>query len=705
MHTGLRILLLFTILAAVIAVPVASESVQVKFQGILLDRESRPGGGTISVEITDILEDPGHVLNIGESVNITYMTGLPPGAQQDFEIDPNATVGRFVEVFCTETNGTLTLRDGNYVRALTTYTITATGSDGGTIEPSGLVEVAAGANQTFTMTPDPKQLDCWGNGKLFVVWNVTVDGQVVGADPIASSKPVLYNFTDVQENHTIHAEFTYALINARPIAKFRADPTSGPAPLTVNFSQTLVSNNTGILWSFGDNTTSTEQNPVHSYTSPGVYDVTFTIFCDNLSFSDPPLPITVLPPPVPNGTLYIASFPTGATILINGTDYGRTDTFITVPSGIRNLTLTKPGYQPYTTNIKVPAGDLKVLPPITLTKGGPVPPGGTGTLYVASYPKGATILIDGTDRGRTDGFVRNVTAGVHHLTLTKNGYAEYSASITVPSQGVKVLAPITLTKGGSGVGGIEDIQAAIDAASEGDILVLNAGTYSANIVINKSLTILGAGPGLTILNGNTGTAPDKGGVINITRPFPHAPFSPNVTLIGMTITEGDANYGGGVFNDGGNLNLSQVSITNSSASLSGGGIYNEMGTVILNGSSFSDNTAKVGGGVMNDAGTFVMNAGSGVEDNVAQIGGGINNVNGVMIMADGSFVTGNTATYDGGGMALSFYSTVTMNGGSVSGNTAETGVGGGIYIDDTSIFHQYGGSISGNSPDEIFQET
>jgi hypothetical protein len=46
-----------------------------------------------------------------------------------------------------------------------------------------------------------------------------------------------------------------------------------------------------------------------------------------------------------------------------------------------------------------------------------------------------------------------------------------------------------------------------------------------------------------------------------------------------------------------------------------------------------------------------------------------------------------------------------MNGGSVSGNTAETGVGGGIYIDDTSMLHQYGGSISGNSPDDIFQET
>lgn len=184
-----------------------------------------------------------------------------------------------------------------------TYTIDATGSEGGTIDPSGVVEVTAGAARTFTMTPDPSQLDCWGSGKLYVVWNVTVDGQVVGADPLASSQPVLYNFTGVQENHTIHAEFTYALINARPIAQFTSNTTSGPIPLTVNFSQVLVSNNTGILWSFGDNTTSTEPNPVHTYTSPGVYDVSFTIFCNNSSYSDVPLEISVLEPPVANFTV------------------------------------------------------------------------------------------------------------------------------------------------------------------------------------------------------------------------------------------------------------------------------------------------------------------------------------------------------------------------------------------------------------------
>ena len=148
------------------------------------------------------------------------------------------------------------------------------------------------------------------------------------------------------------------------------------------------------------------------------------------------------------GTLYVASYPSGATILINGTDHGMTDKFVTdAPAGNQNLTLVKEGYQPYSTTVTVPAGGVKVLAPITLTKGGPSPVG-TGTLYVASYPSGATILINGTDHGMTDKFVTDAPAGNQNLTLVKEGYQQYSTTVTVPAGGVKVLAPITLAKEG-----------------------------------------------------------------------------------------------------------------------------------------------------------------------------------------------------------------------------------------------------------------
>jgi hypothetical protein len=68
-----------------------------------------------------------------------------------------------------------------------------------------------------------------------------------------------------------------------------------------------------------------------------------------------------------NGTLYVYSSPSNATILIDGVARGHTNTLvIDVMSGLRNLTLTKPGFKTKTIFVDVPAGDLKVLAPINL---------------------------------------------------------------------------------------------------------------------------------------------------------------------------------------------------------------------------------------------------------------------------------------------------------------------------------------------------
>jgi predicted outer membrane repeat protein len=404
------------------------------------------------------------------------------------------------------------------------------------------------------------------------------------------------------------------------------------------------------------------------------------------------------------GTLYVASYPMGATILINGTDYGTTNKYVTsVPAGNQNLILTKEGYQPYTTVVDVSAGGVKVLAPITLTKSGDggVPPAGTGSLSVKSYPTGATILINGTDYGTTNKYVTSVPAGNQNLILTKEGYQPYTTVVDVPAGGVKVLAPITLTKAASGAGEVENLQAAVDAASDGDTIVLKEGTYHENVVITKSVTLIGVGPGSTIISGDTGEEVIKGGVINITKPLFQS-SGHNVTLIGMTVTGGDAHYGGGIFNDEGSLTLSWISIEDNSASLSGGGIYSMGGTVIMDGNTtVTGNTAPASGGMVNDGSTLTMNSGSAIAGNTAQIGGGLGNIQGTVIMNDGSSITNNSATYDGGGIYSYFYSTITLNGGSITGNTAETGTGGGIYTDSSSTVNLTGGTVSDNSPDDV----
>jgi PKD repeat protein len=47
--------------------------------------------------------------------------------------------------------------------------------------------------------------------------------------------------------------------------------------LTVTFSDFSTGEPTGWTWNFGDGGTSTEQNPVHTYTAIGTYTVTLTV--------------------------------------------------------------------------------------------------------------------------------------------------------------------------------------------------------------------------------------------------------------------------------------------------------------------------------------------------------------------------------------------------------------------------------------------
>ena len=60
-------------------------------------------------------------------------------------------------------------------------------------------------------------------------------------------------------------------------ADFSAVVTTGPAPLTVQFTDTSTGNPTGWSWNFGDGKTSTIQNPVHTYTNAGIYSVSLRI--------------------------------------------------------------------------------------------------------------------------------------------------------------------------------------------------------------------------------------------------------------------------------------------------------------------------------------------------------------------------------------------------------------------------------------------
>lgn len=58
---------------------------------------------------------------------------------------------------------------------------------------------------------------------------------------------------------------------------FTGTPTEGLAKLSVQFTDASTFKGTNWTWSFGDNATSTEQNPVHIYINPGKYTVSLQV--------------------------------------------------------------------------------------------------------------------------------------------------------------------------------------------------------------------------------------------------------------------------------------------------------------------------------------------------------------------------------------------------------------------------------------------
>lgn len=248
------------------------------------------------------------------------------------------------------------------------------------------------------------------------------------------------------------------------------------------------------------------------------------------------------------------------------------------------------------------------------------------------------------------------------------------------------------------------IQAAINAASEGDILRVAGGRYAERLAIDKSLTIRGAGARITIIDGK-----GAGRVISST--------GRKVILSGLTITGGDAKgesfvdrCGGGLFNTAGELtllnsvmshnraengggictifdetklpvvfaviNLDQTLVVDNEASVSGGGLVAGESTVNLIHSRIHNNHAVAGGGIAAGEST-ILATDSVIAHNHAQSGGGMSSTFGIVHVTH-SAINDNEAAEDGGGIYNSSLNTLVLTNSSVLSNEAE-GNGGGIF--------------------------
>lgn len=75
----------------------------------------------------------------------------------------------------------------------------------------------------------------------------------------------------------IKGDYITVTTPAAPVAAFSGSPTSGEAPLAVQFTDKSTGSITSWSWTFGDGGSSTEQNPSHTYLDAGVYTVSLTV--------------------------------------------------------------------------------------------------------------------------------------------------------------------------------------------------------------------------------------------------------------------------------------------------------------------------------------------------------------------------------------------------------------------------------------------
>lgn len=218
------------------------------------------------------------------------------------------------------------------------------------------------------------------------------------------------------------------------------------------------------------------------------------------------------------------------------------------------------------------------------------------------------------------------------------------------------------------------IQDAIDAADPGDTIWLCAETYPGTITIDKDLTLHGAGQGEdgSVLDGQ-----QQGSVITVTEGV-------TASLTGLHITGGNADnffLGGGFYTKGGNVTLTDCTVTGNTAGWSGGGVQADGGAVTLINCTITDNTAVDFGG-----GGIHTHFGPGAQ---------------TLELID-CLVSNNSVSPEGrfgGGIFAGSRTTVTLTGTTVTGNSAPESGGGGIMTDPYGTINLTGGSsVFGNTP-------
>lgn len=161
-----------------------------------------------------------------------------------------------------------------------------------------------------------------------------------------------------------------------------------------------------------------------------------------------------------------------------------------------------------------------------------------------------------------------------------------------------------------------------------------------------------------------------------------------------TVTGGNNSGNGGCILNEGTLELQSGNISSNSA-VNGGGIYNT-GALTISGGNVQSNTASTGhGGGIYHAGTSLTISNGNIQNNTSTSGngGGIYN-DGTDLTVSGGTILSNAGAANGGGIYNNTGKSMAISGGTIQNNTSAGGNGGGVYNYGTLTIS--GGSITGN---------
>jgi glucose/arabinose dehydrogenase len=348
-------------------------------------------------------------------------------------------------------------------------------------------------------------------------------------------------FYGTEQNPAAIRRIRYVLGNQQPIAVASASPTSGEAPLPVDFSSAGSSDPEGAplsySWTFGDGGTSTQANPTHTYATPGQYIARLTVSDGTSTAVSSDLTIRVGTPPTPTiltpatGTLFRA----GDVITYSGSATDAEDGQL--PASTFSWTIhfhhdshIHPGGGPFTNTtsgtLPIPTsghsfeGATSYEIVLTGTDSTGLSASTSVTVFPdkvnLSYdtvPSGLTLTIDGISRQTPfvvddlKGFQRTITAPNQSSGGTVYAFASWSDggsqnhSVVVPNVDQSLIATFQATSGpgglvaaysfdeGSGMG-VADASGSGNGGSIGTATWSTAGKYGSALSFNGSSALV-----------------------------------------------------------------------------------------------------------------------------------------------------------------------------------------------------------------------